>query len=87
MPLAHGEIKNVRKGNRAGSRLRRCVATGGTEGLRDNRELRAKLPDDWVPIAVAEWRPRMKWHDLAETVMDWDCLLYDGWEPIDSAHH
>jgi hypothetical protein len=42
--------------------------------------------DDWMPITVEEWRQRMKWHDSAETVMDWDGLLYDGWEPIDTAH-
>lgn len=35
----------------------------------------------WAPITLEEWRRRMKWHDPAETVMDWDGLLYDGWEP------
>lgn len=38
--------------------------------------------DDWLPITLKEWRQRMKWHDPAETVMDWDGLLYDEWEPI-----
>lgn len=36
--------------------------------------------DDWAPITLEEWRRRMKWHDSGETVMDWDGLLYDGWE-------
>jgi hypothetical protein len=40
---------------------------------------------DWTPITLKEWRRRMKWHDPAETVMDWDGLLYDGWEPVGAA--
>jgi hypothetical protein len=38
--------------------------------------------DDWQPVARETWCRRMKWHDPAATVMDWEGLLYDGWEPI-----
>jgi hypothetical protein len=52
-----------------------------TKPARLHEQLNDRI-DDWAPITLEEWRRRMKWHDAAEMVMDWDGLLYDGWEPI-----
>jgi len=37
--------------------------------------------DTWKPVTLGDWVLRADWHDRAETVINCDGLLYDGWEP------
>ncbi len=37
--------------------------------------------ETWHPVSPAEWGRLAHWHDRAQTVINCDGLLYDGWEP------
>jgi hypothetical protein len=51
-----------------------------TKRARLHEQLNDRI-DVWEPIPLKEWRRRMRWHDSAETVVDWGGHLYDGWGP------
>ena len=38
---------------------------------------------EWLGVSPAEWQRGADWSDRERTVINWDGLLIDGWQPID----
>jgi hypothetical protein len=55
-----------------------------TKPARLHEQLNDRI-DDWLGVAPDYWRGHAGWHDPAETVINFDGLLYDGWEPLREA--
>jgi hypothetical protein len=36
----------------------------------------------WPGAAAADWLERASWHDHAETVVNFDALLFDAWQSV-----
>jgi hypothetical protein len=50
-----------------------------TQAARLHEQVNDRI-DLWPGVSLDYWREHASWHDPAETVINFDGLLYDGWE-------